>query len=276
MVEKKLKAVICAIAKNENAYINDWVNWHLRIGFDHIYLFDNNESPSDYVGNFIDEIDKVTIYDVNDIREENLQTKCYNKFYLENRDEFDWCLFCDIDEFLSGVNDIKHFLCDEKFSCFDQIRITWKTFSDGDMIERDMSIPVYKAFKHISDNEKLNRQAKPIIRGSLRGISISPHRGIRINSTDGKIGNLRSCLPSGKNCTTSEIMTEEVDGDISGEVVFINHYRTKSLSEFIIQKLGRGNACSLKKTIDVDYYWVSNKRTEEKEKFIEKYLRSGA
>ena len=44
---------ICAIAKNENNYINDWVNWHINIGFDHIYLYDNNDINMPFVGDFI-------------------------------------------------------------------------------------------------------------------------------------------------------------------------------------------------------------------------------
>ena len=56
--------VICAIAKNENDYINDWVNWHLNLGFDRIYLYDNNELETPYVGDFIEQKDKVEIIDI--------------------------------------------------------------------------------------------------------------------------------------------------------------------------------------------------------------------
>ena len=269
-----MKVVICAIAKNENPYINDWVNWHINIGFDHIYLFDNNDSKEDFVGNFIDRIDSVTIYDVRDRREESLQSRCYNKFYRENKEKFYWCLFIDIDEFLYGVSDIKKFLCEKKFDNFDQIRITWKTFSDSNLLKRDTSIPVYESFNDLSKNKELNKQAKPFIRGGLGTISISPHRGVLVDYKNNKIENLKSCLSSGTSCKTNGIMSECVLDDLENETVFINHYRTKSLKEFIDQKLNRGDACSLSKTIDFDYYWVSNDRTEEKEKFIREYLMS--
>ena len=39
-----MKTAICAIAKHENVYINDWVNYHLNLGFDHIYIYDDNSS----------------------------------------------------------------------------------------------------------------------------------------------------------------------------------------------------------------------------------------
>ena len=41
-LKKMDEYVVCGIAKNEDDYIEDWVRFHLRIGFDHIYLYDNN------------------------------------------------------------------------------------------------------------------------------------------------------------------------------------------------------------------------------------------
>ena len=90
--------VICAIAKNENLYINDWVNWHLDLGFDKIYLYDNNDIDTQYVGDFIEQKDKVEIFDIRGKHETGLQIKCYNEFY--NSHLFDWCAFIDIDEFI--------------------------------------------------------------------------------------------------------------------------------------------------------------------------------
>ena len=90
--------VICAIAKNENSYINDWVNYHLALGFDKIYLFDNNNSETPYVGDFIDQKDKVEVINVRDKHEKDFQNKCYNDFYTSH--SFDWCAFIDIDEYI--------------------------------------------------------------------------------------------------------------------------------------------------------------------------------
>ena len=30
---------ICAIAKNEDGYIDDWIKYHLKLGIDQIYVF---------------------------------------------------------------------------------------------------------------------------------------------------------------------------------------------------------------------------------------------
>lgn len=64
-----MRTAICAIAKNEQWYINDWIEYHLKLGIDHIYLYDNNEA--DNVGKYIDYAfkDRVTLIDAHGERQ---------------------------------------------------------------------------------------------------------------------------------------------------------------------------------------------------------------
>lgn len=58
---------ISAIAKNEDKYIEDWVKYHYRLGFDHIYLYDNNDpnavSYADMLKQYVDE-GRLTVIDL--------------------------------------------------------------------------------------------------------------------------------------------------------------------------------------------------------------------
>jgi hypothetical protein len=38
----KNDAVICAIALHEEPYIDEWIQYHIALGFSHIYLYDNS------------------------------------------------------------------------------------------------------------------------------------------------------------------------------------------------------------------------------------------
>ena len=38
--------VIAAIAKYENEYLGEWIDYHLKLGFDKIYIYDDN--PKEY------------------------------------------------------------------------------------------------------------------------------------------------------------------------------------------------------------------------------------
>ena len=40
----KIKVAMCAIVKRENRYIKYFIDFYKKLGYDHIYLYDNNES----------------------------------------------------------------------------------------------------------------------------------------------------------------------------------------------------------------------------------------
>lgn len=263
-----MKVYVCALAKNEHLYINEWVNHYVKLGVDKIFIFDNDDKGSKYIGDFIERKDKVRIINARGLHWNNIQHDFYTNFYNNEKNNFDWCLFCDIDEFLVGTNDIKKFLSKPIFNIYEQIRVKWNLFGDDNLIERDTSKPVMESFHKVLDSSlcwdlsrpsTLQRQAKCIVKGHLNGIRFdSAHfanRGIKL---------LCSCLPSGKPCN-SDVSIKE---DYSKETLFLNHYMTKSLSEFINQKMKRTDAVFGKRVIDMNYYWRINEKTKEKEDYL--------
>ena len=46
---KPPSVAICALTKNEQWYISDWVEYHLGLGVDHIYIYDAGSSAKDYI-----------------------------------------------------------------------------------------------------------------------------------------------------------------------------------------------------------------------------------
>ena len=254
----RYNVVLCAIAKNENLYINEWINYHLTLGIDHIYLYDNNDSTAPNIKNFITNKDKVTIINYQNKHYKKMQTVVYTEFYKRYNKMFNWCGFLDIDEFLSGVNNVNEFFNSEKFTNYNQIRIKWKLFGDDGCIDRDRSIPVHDFFKHpILDNFKSN-EAKCFIRGNMPE-QLSYHKTHYVLNEKKELW--KACLPSG-NPTT--IVDWSIHEDYSNETIFINHYMTKTLSEFIDQKLNRGDVVKPDINLTLDYYWQINEKTEEK------------
>ena len=252
--------VICCIAKCENNYINDWVNWHINLGFDHIHIYDNNDPDYEPVESRIEKLDRVTIYKVpNNDKPDGIHPKqlwWYSEFYKEHNKEFDWCAFIDCNEFieLTKWNNIKDFLSDPIFKNQKVIRLNMRMYTDDNKITRDMSVPVYKSFKHWLKNNSKSTGGKSIVRGNINGLFMSSAHFPRIDdkyeidqiNPDGIIGRWRqNCLPD-------------------SEAAHINHYKTKTLSEFIDQKLERGDACLINRKIDFKYYWDINEKTKEK------------
>lgn len=258
-----MRVVLCCMAKNEHLYINDFVNHYVKLGFDRIYIYDNDDTDKPYICDYIKNTEKVEIIDVRGVVKPKLQQECYTKFY--NSHDFDWVFYCDIDEFLFGIDNIKSFLFKFKNMPIGQVRVKWKLIGDDGYIERDMSKPVYEVFKHspkstlnrnLIDKGNLEIQGKAFVRGGLQKIIVSsPH----FASIGDRHNIIASCLPSGKPCYSGVAINE----DYSQEHVYLYHYMTKSLSEFCDQKLTRTDAVYGYK-IPLDYYWRINKKTPEK------------
>ena len=103
----KYYSSICLLAKDENEYINEWLEWHInKLKFDHIYIYDNESSIP--LIKTIDEKykDYITIRDwtaehYNSI----MQVKCYENFIEFHGKDNHWTAFIDADEFIRTIDD---------------------------------------------------------------------------------------------------------------------------------------------------------------------------
>lgn len=125
-----MEIAICAIARFENRYIIEWVDYHLSIGFSKIYIYDNNREGDERICNVIDPT--ISLYrgkvEVIPWHEETKcpQIKAYNDCY--NRNGFDWVA----DEFIifSPATNIDQFYLNDIGSENDAILFNWRTFGD--------------------------------------------------------------------------------------------------------------------------------------------------
>ena len=121
---------IIAIAKNENLYINEWINYHLALGFDKIIVADNNNTGSEKISDVVDN-PNVIIEDYHDVI--SVQPIAYTDLFLKYREQFDWIAFIDIDEFIfldeKYNNNIKKYLLSSPFNEADIVRLCWKIYT---------------------------------------------------------------------------------------------------------------------------------------------------
>ena len=182
-----MEVVVCAMAKNEHKYINEWVRHYVNLGVDLIYLYDNDDVDKPFVRDYIDVdlLDKVIFKNIRGQKRPKLQHDIYTGFYIKYGKTFDWCLFCDVDEFLFGIENMHSFLMQPKFKNTKQIRVKWKLFGDDDYIERDMNKSVVDTFKkeitsslnrNLKDKGNLEIQGKMIVRGGMDNVVIRSPR----------------------------------------------------------------------------------------------------
>jgi hypothetical protein len=97
----KYKFSVIACARWENPYILEWIAYYQAIGFDHIYLYCNDDDPAE-MHDLVRPLTQgfapfVTFYAY---RHQGHQSIMYTHFLLHHRTESEWISFLDIDEFL--------------------------------------------------------------------------------------------------------------------------------------------------------------------------------
>lgn len=144
---KKYYSTICLIIRDENEYLQEWVRHHLKIGFEHIYIYSHNckipikETVRTRLKSF--EREKITVIDWNG-KHTHAQDEAYKDCLKNYGEETEWMAFIDTDEFivLRHDNSIQNFLKNYEYA--GGIYMNWIIFNasgqekykDGLVMER--------------------------------------------------------------------------------------------------------------------------------------------
>jgi len=218
-------ALVC-IAKNEDNYIEEWLDYHRKLGFDHFFIYQNN-------WRFNKDFTDVTKFKFDGYLQ---QLKSYNHFISSNYWNWDWVAFFDVDEFLvlKKHNNIKDFLID--YNDFNAVGINWVYFGDNNLSEVT-EWSVIKRFTMRQSNPY--RAIKSIVRLSKGGNSpkfINNPHNINLDWVD----------------THKRINTGPSTKEPSDDIAQLNHYYCKTIKEFRL-KCERGRACSQNILTDDDF-----------------------
>ena len=132
------KVCLCTLGKEENRYIREYVQHYEKYGVDKIFLYDNNDINgenfetviSDYIKNGF-----VEIYNWRGLKK--VLFKIMNECYQNNYDKYDWLIFYELDEFihLSNYSNIKLFLNEEKFNKCNLIYLNMLCHTDNNLYD---------------------------------------------------------------------------------------------------------------------------------------------
>lgn len=262
-----MKVAIIAIAKCENLYVNEWVNYHLHMGFDNIIICDNNNSDGEKISDVIND-DRVIILNYHD--KGCVQPMAYTEEFLKYKNSYDWIAFIDIDEFIvldeKYHNSIKEFLSDSMFEKADVIRLSWKiltTKTELDVVDGNYN--VFDRFKDTFEDVNVSKFVKSIIKGNIEYVG-----GRLLGHGYYKNHNLTAMSADGKICdnTWNRIHTGPIYVN-----AWINHYPTKTIGEYVRQKFFRGgpNANNVRYS-NLTYFFMYNEKNAEVEKYGNKII----
>jgi hypothetical protein len=218
-----MKVALVCIAKNEDPYIEEWVSYHLKLGFDHVFIYENNWRCS------FSHPKLTKIPFDGDV----MQVKSYNNFIKHRSNEYDWAAFFDVDEFLvlKKHQDLKSFISD--YTDFNGIGVNWCYFGNNGHEKINGNYSVLERFtkrkkdfdQHIKTILKLNKSFRMDVHCSnvdLIGTNKVPFNG-----------------------------PFHVNGGI--EVAQLNHYFTKSKEEFKLKaQRGRADTGTVRPLSDFD------------------------
>ena len=133
--KKKYNISICAIFKNEAPFMKEWLEYHILIGVEHFYLYNNNsddnyrEVLSPYISNGI-----VSLTEWPEIPG---QMTSYKHWYENFREETNWVSFLDLDEFICPRYELNIPAWLEKFKRYPVVMIYWKMFGTSGVFNHD-------------------------------------------------------------------------------------------------------------------------------------------
>ena len=262
------KVCICVIGKKENKYIKEYADHYKSLGIDKIFLYDNNEINDEKFESVLSDYVKNGFIEIFNYRGKVApQLKLYEKCYNSNKNNYDWFIFFDIDEFihLNNYNGIKDFLNERKFKDCKLIYFNCVRHTDNDLLYYD-NRSVVERFPKVLWNSTMYT-LKTIIRGKTK-------RYIRFRTTHWLNRGLKGgCNVFGEMVVpTRKVRLGYKINNPKFKHYYIDHYCFKSTEEYI-NKINKGDAVfgnnNKTKIHKISLYFGYNKITSEKINFIE-------
>lgn len=200
-----MKVALVCVAKWEDYYLDEWLEYNHKLGFDKIIMYQNDWRT---------DIEKPYLQkEVCDGR--SIQVPLYNNV-LNTNTEYDWVAFFDCDEFLvlKKHNNVKEFINDYKDKT-NVIGLNWFIFGSWGIKTRT-SNSLLRMFPNRNKN-------------------IDPHIKVMVNARSGE----RMALPHntmGQAMDTNEkVFNGPFNPNGPSDVAVINHYHNKTREDWMLR-----------------------------------------
>lgn len=221
---------VCLLIKDENRYLEEWIQWHLNLGFDHIYIYDNGSKES--VQDIVKDNNKITVIDWHGSFE-NVQEDAYNHFLKHYGKETHWVNFIDSDEFIRLVDST------QKINDF--------------LYQYENYAVVFVSFIEYNANKKIQYEDRPVKERFTEVVHLCDgiyHKDFIQPKYIERMDRHYPCLSGNKN-TIFKNKNKNID------LVIIDHYYTKSWEEWCFKIKERGS-CDPKFLKHLNEFFVYN------------------
>lgn len=132
------KIALVAIGRRENLYAVEFVEHYKKLGFDNIFILDNNHDGEEHFEEVLQPyVDEGFVKIIDYRNQTNCQMRAYTEVYAQLKDMYDWIAFYDFDEFLlvNGMN-VKDWLSRFPDDC-QEVLVNWMCMTDSNLVHYD-------------------------------------------------------------------------------------------------------------------------------------------
>jgi hypothetical protein len=218
---------LCLIAKDENVYLKEWLDYHILIGVEHFWIYDN-ESSVPLAKTVKEYIDRGWVT-VTPIQGKAVQLYAYDHCIREYGPFSRWIGFIDTDEFIvpKTTTDLKVFLKD--LESYGGLAISSLFYASGGNQSRPGCGQIVGYQIRTPEALSKNRFIKSIVQPDKVVFPLSPHSFL---------------FKEGAFCVNEDLA--RVDSQFfpcSVKKIQLNHYYTRSAQEWKEKKIrGRGDS----------------------------------
>jgi len=236
LIKPKYYLSLCCIVKDENRYLQEWISYHLKIGVEHFYIYDNESAVP--VSETLRELGLLQHVTIIPVPGQSMQLTAYNNCLKKFGTKSRWIGFIDMDEFLvpkSTFGNLPALLKD--FEGYGGLGVNWLVFGSSGFKKRSDE-PQLSRFVMRSDLEfEANSHIKSIVQPRYVKNAHNPHAfNYRFD---------RFCV--------NENFEQVKDAFSAPSVhkVQLNHYYCRSQEEYEEKiKRGRGDDVNMKRKMD--------------------------
>ena len=256
-----MKTCVMVIVKDEQEYIQEFIEHHLNIGVDALFIFEDIGSRSHkHITDKYDNVYLLSILDVyygdekDRIRERKEKKMAVQSDYIQHAikyiktlGEYDWCFSLDADEYVQADGDIHEIL--SRFSDWECVIMYWKNYGANGHILKPQYTSIQETytkecgFTNIDWNNKII--TKMVL--NLREIDTSFPIPCHFSPT-------RRCIRTD--------FSRQLSDPPCYDLLYIKHYITKSFEEYMWKLTKRGMLCKVHRKI-CDFFEMNKDMDKE-------------
>lgn len=221
-----MKIALIALARDENPYAEEWLDYHFRLGVDDAYLIQH--AGWRYNGRRFPRLHYCAA------GFKTKQRDAINAWLGECRHGYDWALLIDLDEFIclkNGDNSLKDFLA--RYDECNGVCFNWRYFGDAGRIEDGDYRLVERFTRCQAGLDPWVKQAVHLARApedTWMADIHTPMLGLDTRAAIRVLPEIRNV--SHRHCQTKLSVNEEDLGECL-DIAWLAHYRTKTYGEWI-------------------------------------------